>query len=140
LIAPRAAFMMAPMRPSFAALAMVCCALAPSGSAQEGLGGPQDPLAEAKPIAARPAAHIEPPPGGPALLFDVYQGLLAGSRGTRCPMDPSCSRYAREAIGAHGPLVGLALAADRLSRCGRDLEHYPSVRSIEGVARADSLR
>ena len=34
-----------------------------------------------------------------------------------CRFEPSCSRYAIEAIETHGPLKGLALALRRLSRC-----------------------
>jgi len=34
-----------------------------------------------------------------------------------CRFEPSCSRYAIEAIETHGPLKGLGLALRRLSRC-----------------------
>ena len=34
-----------------------------------------------------------------------------------CRFEPSCSRYAIEAIETHGPLKGMALAVRRLSRC-----------------------
>lgn len=137
LIAPALGPMIAPMRPRVLVLAIVCCTMLPPRAASGDLDAPPDPLVQR---AAQPTARLEPSPGGgPALLFVLYQGLLAGSRGTRCPMDPSCSRYARAAIGEHGPLVGLALAADRLARCGRDLHQYPLVRSPQGVARADSV-
>jgi putative membrane protein insertion efficiency factor len=53
----------------------------------------------------------------------VYQAALSpvlaaavGPSG-RCRFTPSCSEYARQAIGRHGALVGAALAVRRLCRC-----------------------
>ena len=50
--------------------------------------------------------------------------LLAGYRlaitpwmPPRCRFAPSCSAYAAEAIGVHGPWAGLWLAVKRLGRC-----------------------
>ena len=34
-----------------------------------------------------------------------------------CRFQPTCSAYALEALHAHGPVKGLALAARRLARC-----------------------
>jgi putative membrane protein insertion efficiency factor len=34
-----------------------------------------------------------------------------------CRFNPTCSRYAIEAIEVHGPVKGLGLAARRLARC-----------------------
>jgi putative membrane protein insertion efficiency factor len=34
-----------------------------------------------------------------------------------CRFEPSCSRYALEAIRVHGPLTGTWLAVQRLARC-----------------------
>jgi hypothetical protein len=34
--------------------------------------------------------------------------------GDRCPSSPTCSAYAREAVGEHGFLLGFALTAGRL--------------------------
>ena len=46
----------------------------------------------------------------------AYQ-LARRGRPSPCPFTPSCSVYAREAIGAHGAWRGAGLAARRLSRC-----------------------
>lgn len=46
-----------------------------------------------------------------------YQRLVSPLFGPRCRYLPTCSEYAYEAIGEHGPLKGLWLAARRLSRC-----------------------
>ncbi len=57
----------------------------------------------------------------PALLpVRFYQKHLSPVLGGRCPMFPSCSRYAVEAIEKHGAVMGWFMACDRLIRCGRD--------------------
>ncbi|GBC60751.1 membrane protein insertion efficiency factor Yid D [Desulfonema ishimotonii] len=52
-----------------------------------------------------------------------YRGPLNHLEAVRhgeCPMHPSCSEYARQAIAKHGELMGWMMACDRLARCGRD--------------------
>ena len=60
-------------------------------------------------------------------LFDgimrIYEGPLNHLRGVRrgeCPMFPSCSQYARQAVARYGFVRGWTMAMDRLMRCGRD--------------------
>ena len=50
-------------------------------------------------------------------LIDGYRFFLSPWVGQHCRFDPTCSRYAREAILCHGPLRGAWLALRRLSRC-----------------------
>ena len=50
-------------------------------------------------------------------VIDAYRYLLSPWIGQHCRFDPTCSRYARDAILSHGPLVGAWLALRRLSRC-----------------------
>jgi putative membrane protein insertion efficiency factor len=57
------------------------------------------------------------------LLIRGYQAVISpalavffGPAG-RCRYTPSCSQYAREAIGRHGVVAGGVLAATRLCRC-----------------------
>ena len=62
--------------------------------------------------------------------FSPFSGVVAFYRGPlnhlsavrrgECPMYPSCSEYAREAVARHGEVVGWIMANDRLMRCGRD--------------------
>jgi uncharacterized protein len=51
------------------------------------------------------------------LAIRIYQVILAPLAPSACKFYPSCSRYAAEAIAAHGPARGVALAAGRLWRC-----------------------
>ena len=50
-------------------------------------------------------------------LIDGYRFFLSPWIGQSCRFDPTCSRYAREAIIRHGPLRGSWLALRRLSHC-----------------------
>ena len=56
-------------------------------------------------------------------LIRFYRGPLnhlSSVRQGQCPMHPSCSEYADQALEKHGPVVGWTMALDRLMRCGRD--------------------
>ncbi len=46
-----------------------------------------------------------------------YQRLISPALGVACRYEPSCSRYAYEAIERHGSARGTWLAARRLIRC-----------------------
>lgn len=61
-------------------------------------------------------------PGVPAALpIQFYQQVVGRVDGRSCPANPVCSRYAREAIAAHGLLIGSWLTLDRLIHEGGDL-------------------
>ena len=47
----------------------------------------------------------------------VYRRFISPLLGPRCRYEPSCSRYAVQAIERYGILRGLVLAAWRLLRC-----------------------
>ena len=47
----------------------------------------------------------------------VYQRVLSPALPSRCRYEPSCSRYAAQAIEEFGILRGLVLAGWRLLRC-----------------------
>jgi hypothetical protein len=69
--------------------------------------------------------HSVPPPHGAARIVRMivvtpivlYQRLLSPAIPRRCKYEPTCSRYAVEAIREYGILKGLVLAAWRLLRC-----------------------
>jgi uncharacterized protein len=47
----------------------------------------------------------------------LYQRVLSPALGQRCRFEPSCSRYAVQAIREYGILRGSVLAAWRVARC-----------------------
>ena len=47
----------------------------------------------------------------------VYRRVLSPALPRRCKYEPTCSRYAVDAIGEYGILRGLVLAVWRLLRC-----------------------
>ena len=51
------------------------------------------------------------------LAITGYQRLLSPFLGGHCRFQPSCSRYAKEAIEMHGPMRGGWLAFRRVTRC-----------------------
>jgi len=53
-------------------------------------------------------------------FIKFYQEHISVVDGNRCPMHPSCSAYASQAIEKHGLIQGWVMACDRLVRCGRD--------------------
>ena len=65
------------------------------------------------------------PPRGPARLaralaiapIIVYRQVISPAIPRRCKYEPTCSRYAVDAIGRCGILRGLVLAGWRLLRC-----------------------
>ena len=54
------------------------------------------------------------------VFIKFYQDHISAVDGHRCPMYPSCSAYASQAIEKHGPVLGWMMSCDRLVRCGRN--------------------
>ncbi len=52
-------------------------------------------------------------------LLTVYQQVISPQISADCLYQTSCSRFSREVLGAFGPIKGVFLTADRLSRCNR---------------------
>jgi putative membrane protein insertion efficiency factor len=52
-----------------------------------------------------------------SLPIHLYRALISPWLPRACRYEPSCSVYALEALRTHGPVRGLWLAGQRLSRC-----------------------
>jgi hypothetical protein len=50
-------------------------------------------------------------------LIRGYQLTLSPLLGGHCRFEPTCSRYAAQAVREHGPWRGAAMAARRVLRC-----------------------
>ncbi len=50
-------------------------------------------------------------------LIRVYQGLISPLLPPACRFEPTCSRYAHEAISRYGVAKGGLMALRRLGRC-----------------------
>ena len=51
------------------------------------------------------------------VLFFQYRLFFSGLLGRSCVFEPSCSRYAREAVGSKGPVLGIMTGLERWTRC-----------------------
>ncbi len=51
------------------------------------------------------------------LPIKLYQWTLSPLLGRNCRFEPSCSRYAEEAVGRFGLIRGSVLSVRRLARC-----------------------
>ncbi|MEY2829158.1 MAG: hypothetical protein RIQ33_1016 [Bacteroidota bacterium] len=47
----------------------------------------------------------------------LYQNIISPQLATDCPHIPSCSNFSKQCIAKYGIVKGVALSADRLTRC-----------------------
>jgi putative component of membrane protein insertase Oxa1/YidC/SpoIIIJ protein YidD len=117
-------------------LLLVVLVAALPGAAVADMRAPDDPLARSRDqLTARRVEEQASSSGASAgkLLIYAYQNLIGPAKGSRCPMFPSCSNYAQQAIARYGLLRGMLAAGDRLHRCGHDLRYYPPLRTTLGM-------
>ena len=76
------------------------------------MSAPREPHRERLPRAPARAARALI-----SLPIVIYQRLVSPALPRRCKYEPTCSRYALEAISRFGILKGLVLASWRLLRC-----------------------
>jgi putative membrane protein insertion efficiency factor len=66
---------------------------------------------------SRPSAAVRALRAAVLAPIVLYQRMISPAIPRRCKYEPTCSRYAVEAIAGYGVLRGLVLAAWRLLRC-----------------------
>lgn len=69
----------------------------------------------------------------------IYRRWIGPAKGKSCLMAPTDSAYARQAIERYGFLGGTWRAADRLHRCGHDVQDYPIIQTEDGLRYDDPL-
>lgn len=69
----------------------------------------------------------------------LYKGFISPIDDHRCPMHPSCSSYSKECIQSRGAIIGLLATADRLHRCGHDIQFYQAVQARNASYYADPI-
>ena len=96
--------------------------------------------------ASEDSLEIPDAPGavGPASFvfrsaIGFYGVVVSPISGKHCPMHPSCSAYARQAVSRRGLPLGVLMAFDRLHRCGHDLRFYELVYSDGAQLRYDPV-
>ncbi len=86
------------------------------------------------------SANISFAHGEPLFFVEFYQKHISAIDGNRCPMTPSCSEYAKNAMKKHGPILGWIMACDRLVRCGRSEKSIaPLVKTQDGYRYLDPV-
>ncbi|MFN2356922.1 MAG: membrane protein insertion efficiency factor YidD [Desulfotignum sp.] len=79
-----------------------------------------------------PGAAEENRTGKKNRIIRFYQDHISGANGSRCPMSPSCSEYAAQALEKHGPVMGWIMVFDRVMRCGRSETRLAPQKRING--------
>lgn len=67
----------------------------------------------------------------PGDIYNFYQKFISDIRAQKCPMYPSCSKYAMEAFNERGLVNGFLITSDRLTRCGHEHKFY-DMELVEG--------
>ncbi len=49
--------------------------------------------------------------------IDFYRQIISPTSGARCGFTPTCSAFGRQAVSQYGPVKGVMMTADRLTRC-----------------------
>jgi hypothetical protein len=105
---------------------------APAGAADD--WGPWEAPPE---TAAAAADGVDYDPLKAGVRF--FQRYISPVDGPRCPMLPTCSAYALQALDRHGPFFGTLLTVDRLLHETDPREHRHPVRVGGRVRFADPL-
>lgn len=90
------------------------------------------------------AVHREPATSVVRIVFvgaiDFYRQIISPTSGARCGFSPTCSAFGRQAVQEYGPIQGVMMTADRLTRCnvfkepGQDYFLLPNNRLFDPVS------
>ena len=90
------------------------------------------------------AAAAEPDPSPLTAIFTgaivFYRSVISPTQAPRCGFYPSCSAFGLQAVRDQGPLRGVLMTADRLTRCnllkgpGPDYYLLPNGRLLDPVS------
>lgn len=68
-----------------------------------------------------------------------FQNYISPVDGPRCPMTPTCSTYALQALHRHGPTLAIMLTVDRLLHENNPLEHKHPIPGPDRIRYRDPL-
>lgn len=71
--------------------------------------------------------------------ISFFQNYISRVDGDRCPMVPTCSAYAAQAIKKHGFWLGFVMTADRLIHEGSEIQRAPVIRRGDRVGFYDPV-
>ncbi len=97
--------------------------------------GPWETPAQAASPVGQPTPELSLLKGG----VRFFQKYISPVDGPRCPMSPTCSAYALQALDKHGPFVGTLLTVDRLFHETDEREHRHPVKFADRVRFYDPL-
>lgn len=69
--------------------------------------------------------------------INIYQKYISPLKHTHCRMYPSCSAYGKMVFSMYSFPEAMVLTADRLTRCGHDLQYYPRTNISEFATAVD---
>jgi putative membrane protein insertion efficiency factor len=90
------------------------------GSIRPAFGSPQTmkgPLRSASIPIADQAQESSPVRMAMLDAIHFYRSIISPTQGARCGFYPSCSAFGLHAVQHYGPLQGIMMTADRLTRC-----------------------
>ena len=110
----------------------------PSYCSNAAMKGPPAPVVHSHP------AGNDPDPSPFKLLImgaiTLYRSFISPTQGPRCGFFPSCSTFGLQAVREYGPLRGVMMTTDRLTRCnvlkgpGPDYYLLPNGKLFDPVA------
>ena len=121
---------------------IMCCLLTTPAISAEKQWGPWDwkvdysPVCPIKPENPYSTSIVE---GSPLKVIAIgtvrfYQQYLSKTRQTRCPMYPTCSRFATLSLRKYGPLWGTLMVTDRIYfRENSNMHQFYELYEVDGM-------